>query len=329
VKPTRFLCFVLLCAGAAFAQEVAEQQPAPALDQQPAPALDQQPAQQQPAQQQPAQPPAQEQPETQTRNPRMPPPPPKVVDVRMPGEAGWFIGLTGWVPTGKPTIDKGKQASFTDPSLFQLPGQSKGQLGGEIGIAAGLHNSIRLSYLTARTGGTTSAPNNLVIFGQAYSQGDQLSSSYKVSDYKISYEYLTWPYPVENRRFRLKTLWQVQYITFRSNYDAPIKSSTPDSAGNLTSYATTGSKSYFTPTFGLGIHEYLSRNFRFEANASGFGLPHRFNIYDLDASINYRVGSFELRGGVRSLHFRSSPNNDYFFRGTLTGAVIGIRWYSR
>jgi len=48
-----------------------------------------------------------------------------------------------------------------------------------------------------------------VLFSQAYAKGDKLSTSYKLSNYKISYEYLTWPYPVEGRHFRLKTLWQV------------------------------------------------------------------------------------------------------------------------
>jgi hypothetical protein len=246
----------------------------------------------------------------------------------MPGESGWFIGLTGWLPVGKAYIDKGKQASFTGSSFFQLPGTSKGQPGGELGIAAGLHNSIRISYMFSKAAGTTIAPNDLVIFSQAYSKGDQLSTSYKMSNYKVSYEYLTWPYPVEGRHFRLKTLWQVQYITFRSNYDAPVKSNTPDSAGNLTPYSTTGSKSYFTPTLGLGIHEYATRHFRFEANASGFGLPHRFNLWDADASVAYRVGKIEVRGGVRALHFHSSAKSDYYVRGTLSGAFVGVRWYS-
>jgi len=258
----------------------------------------------------------------------MPPPPPKIVDVRMPGETGWFIGITGWLPVGKTYVDKGKEASFTGSSFFQLPGTSKGQPGLEIGIAAGLHNTIRLSYMFAKAAGTVTAPNDLVLFSQGYSKGVELSSSYKMSDYKISYEYLTWPYPVENRHFRLKTLWQMQYITYRTGFDAPVLSNTPDTAGNLTSYATTGSKSFFSPSFGLGIHEYATRNFRFEANASGFALPHHFNLWDLDASVAYRLGKIELRGGARALHFRSSSQSDYWVRGTLSGAFVGVRWYS-
>jgi hypothetical protein len=159
-------------------------------------------------------------------------------------------------------------------------------------------------------------------------KGDELTTNGKLSDYKLSYEYLTWPYPVEGRHFRLKTLWQVQYITMRTVFDAPVKSATPDSSGNFTSYATLGSKSYITPSFGLGVHEYATRNFRLEANVSGFWLPHRWHLLDTDATIAYRFGHIELRGGAKGFVFRTSPKGDYFYRGTVGGVFVGVRWYS-
>jgi hypothetical protein len=130
------------------------------------------------------------------------------------------------------------------------------------------------------------------------------------------------------RHFRLKTLFQVQYITMKTVFDAPVKSATPDSSGNITSYATVGSKSFFTPSFGLGAHQYFSRNFRFEANFSGFWLPHRWHVLDTDAVIAYRFPNVELRVGAKGFIFRTSPNSDYFFRGTLGGLFVGLRWHS-
>ena len=282
--------------------------------------------------QQPQQPPTTP-PQTETQEPqtqpttRLPPPPPKVVDVRMPGEAGYFIGLTGWLPAGQPFVDKGKQVSFTDPSRLKIPGKSKGAPGAEIGFAAGKHNTLRISVFQAKAAGNTTAGNDLVIFSQPYSKGDLLAVNYRLQNVKLSYEFLTWPYPVENRRFRLKTLWQVQYVSLRSNYDAPSKPAT-DSAGNPLVYSTQGSKSYFAPTLGLGVAHYASRHVRFEANASGFALPHRFNIWDADASIAYRAGPLELRGGVKAFHFHTSAKLDYYLWGTMTGAFVGLRWHS-
>ena len=316
ISRTGLFCLALVCTSTF----VRAQAPQDAATEDQAPAAPQAPAAQQPAPETPPQP--------ESVRLRLPPAPPKVVDVRMPGEAGYFVGITGWLPLGQSWVDKGHTASFTDPSKLQLAGKSKGAFGAEIGIAAGLHNSVRVSFFQSKLSGTTTAPNELVIFTKTYSAGDQLSTDVKLSNYKISYEYLTWPYPVEARHFRLKTLWQVQYITMKGNFDAPIKSATPDSAGNFTSYTAQGSKDFVTPALGLGVHEYATRNFRFEANVSGFMLPHRFHLVDSDATIAYRAGRLELRAGAKAFLFRTSPKTEYFFRGTVGGAFVGLRWYS-
>ena len=91
-----------------------------------------------------------------------------------------------------------------------------------------------------------------MVFAQGYNAGDVVSTNSKLTNYKLSYEYLTWPYPVEARHFRLKTLLQVQYTGVRAIYDAPVKSSTPDSNGILSDYSTLGTKGFITPALGLG-----------------------------------------------------------------------------
>ena len=120
----------------------------------------------------------------------------------------------------------------------------------------------------------------------------------------------------------------MHYLSVKSNYDAPIRSATPDSSGNLTSYATTGSKDLISPALGLGLTEYASRNLRFELNVAGFDVPHHFAIGDADATASYRIGSFEIRVGAKGLYFKTSPQADYYFRGRPVGAVVGVRWCS-
>jgi len=328
ISRTGLLCLALLWTSTLVRAQAAQDAAVAPADQQPA---QQAPAQQQPAPlQQPQQPPAETPPQTepQPQRLRLPPPPPKVVDVRMPGEAGYYVGITGWLPIGQIWTDKGHAASFTDPSKLQLAGNAQASPAVEIGIAAGLHNSLRVSYFSTKRSGTTTAANEMVIFSQPYAAGDQLSTNGKISDYKLSYEYLTWPYPVEARHFRLKTLYQVQYIEVKTVFDAPVLSATPDSSGNFTSYSTLGSKGYITPALGLGVHEYATRYFRLEANVSGFMLPHRWQLLDSDATIAYRVGKIELRAGAKGFIFRTSPKSDYFYRGTVGGVMFGVRWYS-
>ena len=323
ISRTGLLCLALLWTSTLVSAQAPRDAAAAPADQQPAP---QAPAQQQPAP--PQQPPAETTPQPDTQRLKLPPPPPKVVDVRLPGEAGWNIGVTGWLPRGQMWVDKGHDVSFTAPSLLQLAGNAQAAVGADFGVAAGLHNTIRFTWFAAKRSGTTIAPYDLVLFSQTYYQGDQVSANTKLSDYKLSYEYLTWPYPVEARHFRLKTLWQVQYVNMKGTFDAPIKSSTPDSAGNFISYAAQGSKGFITPALGLGFHEYATRNLHFEANVSGFYLPHRWHLLDTDATIGYRAAHLELRVGAKGFIFRTSPKSDYFYRGTTGGGFVGLRWYS-
>jgi hypothetical protein len=257
-----------------------------------------------------------------------PPPLPKYPDVQMPGETGYFAGLIGWLPFGAPIVDKGQAADWTGASYFHLPGTPKIAPSADIGLALGLHNFLTLSYYSAKTSGTINAPGPVVLFGQSYNQGDLLATTARVRDVKLSFEYLTWPYPVESRHFRLRTLWQVHYFNTNSDYDAPIRSATPNSSGTLTSYATKGSKNIYSPAVGLGFTEYASRNFRIELNVAGFDVPHHWAIGDADAFFAYRAGRIEIRVGGKGLYFKTSPQADYYFRGRVVGGFVGVRWCS-
>ena len=151
------------------------------------------------------------------------PPPaiPKVPDVRQPGEYGWWAEINGWIPVQKAYIDKGKAAAFTTESFANLEGRPKYAEGAEIGMAVGLHNALRFSYFETKAAGDFRATNDLHLWTQDYLSGELISTNYRLQNGKISFEYLTWPFPVESRRFRLKTLWQVQYTGVRTEFGLP------------------------------------------------------------------------------------------------------------
>jgi hypothetical protein len=264
-----------------------------------------------------------------------PPPIPKVPDVRQPGETGYFIGIMGWFPTQKLTMNKGREAAFTEQSKNTLAGKPKYARGAEVGLALGLHNALRFSYFDARASGDFIAPTTLHLWEQTYDKDTLLTSDYRLQNGKISFDYLTWPYPVESRRFRLKTLWQLQYTSIRTGYDAPKKPLTDndgfplvDSAGNPITFAGQGSRWFVSPQIGVGLAYYSGRHFRLEANAAGFTIPKHNSIWDADASANVRYGRFEVRFGAKGFHFKTSTNSDFFMRGTYYSGFAGIRWYS-
>ena len=267
---------------------------------------------------------------------RQPPPPlPKVPDIRQPGETGYWVSVNAWFPTETPTIDKGHAAAFTQGSLTKFQGKPKFTQGAEVGIALGLHNALRLSYFESRAAGNFTTTTDRELWSQLYPAGNLVSTNYRMQNFKLSFEYLTWPYPVESRTFRLKTLYQVQYTSVRTVFDLPLlplvdSTGAPlvDASGNPLSYAGQGTRAFFAPTLGVGVAKYLSRSFRLEANATGFAIPHHTTIWDTDASANLRVGHFELRLGAKAFHFKTSTQAEFFVKSTMASAFVGVRWYS-
>lgn len=260
---------------------------------------------------------------------------PKYPDVRMPGESGWSVGLLLWEPREHPMFNRGRNAFFPQASQVTMQGTPKFAEGAEIGVAVGLHNAIRLSYFTARAAGNLTNAQDLTLWNQTYSAGTLISTNYTIQNFKLSYDYLTWPYPVESRRFRLLTLWQVQYTSIRSVFDAPQlplvdPTGLPlvDASGNPISYAGQGTKWFISPTFGLGAHEYVTKNFRVEVNASGFTVPRHWTIWDADATLNYRVGHVEINAGLKAFHYKTSTAADFYLRNTMISPVVAVRWYS-
>jgi len=261
---------------------------------------------------------------------------PKYPDVRLPGETGFWLGINLSVPKESPIFDRGHAATFPQSSLVIMQGSPKYEAGLEFGIALGLHNALRISYWGIRAAGDFTAPQDLTLWNQTYTKGTLVSTNYRIQDLKLSFDYLTWPYPVESRKYRLKTLWQVHYLSARSGFDAPLlplvdSTGAPlvDASGNPVNYAGQGTKWWVTPTFGLGWTQYVSRNVRIDINGSGFLLPHRWTVYDTDASVNFRVGHFELQGGAKAFHYKSSPADEFFIRNTMASVFFGVRWYSQ
>jgi len=260
---------------------------------------------------------------------------PKVPDVRMPGETGLWVGFTGWFPTAYVDMNKGNAATWTYNTRVKMQGTPRFAQGFDVGLALGLHNVLRFSYFTERSAGDETPTIQTYLWGMLYPNGTLLSTNYRLQDFKLSFDYLSWPYPVESRRFRLKTLYQVQYVGVRTSFDNPTlplydSNGNPllDAQGNPISYATLGSKWYVTPTLGIGTQYWKSKRLRLETATSGFAIPRHSATADGEASVNWRFGHWELKGGVKAFYFKTSPTGDYYMRGKILSGIAGIRWYS-
>lgn len=325
------LVCVLCLAGWAQARPLdADASPAPA----PAPAA--QESATPPADQTPA--PAESHAPAQTGQPNISAPPdlPKYPDVKMPGETGIWIGLGLGRPNGSPIFDKGRASGITYNSLVTMQGEPKYGENAEFGVALGSHDALVLSGFTTRASGNFPAATALELWGKGYDQGVLISTDYRLKDVKLSFEYLMWPNPVGTHHFRLKTLWQVQYVNARTGFDAPLLPITStsggallNSSGQVITYQASGNRWFMSPTLGLSGTEYLAKFIRLEVNGSGFALPRHWTIWDTEGSLNFRFGHFEVGGGVRAFHAKTSTNGSYYVRGTWLTPQVSLRWYSK
>lgn len=280
---------------------------------------------------------AQEQPKAQT-----PPPAPAAAPAPAPaqtpkpdmsegtrysGDGVSSFQLQYWFNRENPVVRTGALHSTEYPSNLDYPGKPKFAPGATLSIGVGNHHTLRVSYFQVRGQGNLVANQNIDLFAVGFNPGDYLSAGYKLQNVKVSLDYLSWPFPLRSARFRLKTLWEVQYTSIKSSVDAPLKP-VEDSEGNAITTFGENSRWFVYPTLGLGVEYLLSKNVRWEAKGSGFALGgERPVVWDADTFLAYRSGQWEIQGGAKAFHFKTTGNKEEIFRGTLSGAYVGVRWY--
>ena len=238
-----------------------------------------------------------------------------------------FFSLAGyyWFTKDSLTMYTGDAAPAGQaPSDLHYPGKTNYTPGVIVSFPAGANNCIRASYFRTTGSGTTVADKALNFFGTDYPAGTQLNPSYTLQNVKLSLDFLSWPFPLEDRRFRFKTLWEVQYTSIQTTIHAPALE-----AADSTLNPAVKTNWFIYPSFGVGIEEMLSKHARFEGKASGFGLPGHSTLWDAEGELAYKMGAIEIFAGGKAFHFKTSPGQENYVFATLSGAFAGIRWYPK
>jgi hypothetical protein len=244
-------------------------------------------------------------------------------------DAQLSLQLFYWLNSSQPNLRGGAANVGPYPGNLDYPGKPKRIPGGLLSVPAGRNNTLRISYFRVQGNGNTTVNSNLTLFNTDYSPGDYLVSSYTLQNVKISYDYLSFPFPADPARFRLKTLWEVQYTTIKSSLDAPLKTVATDASGNAIPNTAAGARRLVYPTFGLAMEKAFTPQFRLEAKASGFAFPHHATVWDAEASAVFRTGRFEVSAGVKAFHFKTSPQNAQYLVATFPGAFVAVRYYPK
>ena len=65
----------------------------------------------------------------------------------------------------------------------------------------------------------------LSLFGSTIPQGDFISSTYRLRNAQLTWNYLTWPAPPEDSKWRFHTLYSFNYTGVSATVDAPFEPS--------------------------------------------------------------------------------------------------------
>ena len=234
----------------------------------------------------------------------------------------WSVEAVYWMPSTHPDLRGG--AAATDFSDLDYPKATKYSPGLKVSFPVSRTGMLNVSGFLLRGTGSIANSQNVAVFGTGYIPGDFINTRYTIENVRISLEDLFYPFPhKQGQKFRTKTLWEVQYVNMKSNFNA----ATVDSSGNPLAVTATGSRMVIYPTFGMAAEYNTSRHFRFSVEGSGFGLPHHSTIWDAGASLGYHHGRFELTVGEKIFHFSTSAQKDQYYKATLWGPYVALRWY--
>ena len=179
---------------------------------------------------------------------------------------------------------------------------------------------MRFEYFRTKGDGNQDAPAAADLFSTLFNKGDYLATQYQIQSGKLYLDDLLFPHKFPVAKFRLKSLWEVQWVQIKSSIDAPI-------VDYQTQVATTatGSRQVILPSFGLAAEFAIAPHVLFRVAGSGFGIWHKADLWDGEATISYRRGIWEIVGGGKAFHVKTSPNNTEYMSATITGAFVGLR----
>ncbi|MBZ5601140.1 MAG: hypothetical protein LAO79_02420 [Acidobacteriia bacterium] len=231
---------------------------------------------------------------------------------------GFSIMPLYWMAPGQPFVRKGHNSFVTQSGNLDMDGNKKYGLGGVLTIPTGHENSLQLTYVRKLGMSNTTLGTDYSLFGDPFYSGDAVAMHYTMQYLKLSWNFLTYPFPSAGSKFRLKTLWEIQYVGMHGVFDAP---------GDTATTTTEGRKNVILPALGLGIEYHASKHVVFEAKGSGFGIPHHADLWDTEANLIFKTTRVELLVGGKAFHFKTSPNvSDNYFYQTLIGPYAGIRY---
>jgi len=236
------------------------------------------------------------------------------------------LGLYYWTTANGSGPDMRGGALSPDYATIYGLAKPKQSQAADIAVPVTRTGAVHLEYFRNQGTGNQTLTQNSDLFANQFYKGNYLANSYKIQGGKVYLDDLFWPHKFPVSRLRLKALYGFEYMTIVSTINAPLAPQT-DSTGNAISTTGQGTRTLYLPSLGMAAEYAITPHILFRADASGFGLRHKSEVWDASATIAWRVKSFEVVGGYKAFHFKTSPNNTEYLTGTLSGAFVGMRFH--
>lgn len=233
-------------------------------------------------------------------------------------ESMFSVNVFFWKPDRGTAGFRGGEPN-RNPSIRNLdyPDTKPSSAGGVLTFPTGGFNRLEIGYFRVTNDGSVRTTRDVSIEGASVGPNTLVAMRYRLTSVRVSWNYLTFPVPPLDSRLRVKTFWELHFTGIKPQLTFPeIENSAPVQPD----------QSLFYPGIGLGFEYVPSRRFRLEARGSGMGFPNRSRYLDTEGTAVVRLGSVELFGGMKMYHFRTSPKNELYIKGTLTGPLFGVRY---
>ena len=234
---------------------------------------------------------------------------------------------------GQPRLVGGAAFDTETASVLNYTGKNTDSYSISMIIPMPARADIRLSYFHFLGSGAqtlnlgTLSLVGATYFGVPYAQGNYLAPSYSFYQGEISYEYLSLPWPADAHKFRLYTLFNIDYLNTSTVINGPYLPTTSSTGNEVTTIAT-GGKDIIFPSFGLKVEYPLMKSVRLEASIAGFGFPGHAAFWESDANASIHITrKLEFVLGGRTLFYKTSPASDEYFRQTIYAPYAGLRYY--
>jgi hypothetical protein len=262
-------------------------------------------------------------PAAQTPAPTAAPAGPKVPDY--PDKRSFVISAYYLSPLSSngPNIEDGDTAGTTYETLLGL-GKYSQSVAAEIGVPITRTGMLYLDVERFHGNGNQSLTQDATINGYPFSKSDYISSNYRVTTGRLYLDDLLWPHKFPVARLRFKSIWAIRYTGVHTTVDAPFADQVAGIPGQSTSRKDTH---IFLPEFGLAMEYAIAPHVLLRIDGAGFGIPSHSAFGEASGTIAVRQKHVEVVGGVRMMHFRTSPQSDEYEVGTMTALFGGLRWH--